>query len=861
MSIGNCLGAYLGDDAVRQAIEFSIPPSDMNEALAAFAQQANSEIIFAKRDINGMRSPGVKGALTDTEALKILIDGSGLEFIKNDRDVIIVRRMQAASDQRNSIVGQITSIDKAARGNTELVAPTLASKDNVVVIGTNIRGVGNPASPVQIHQRATIERSGAATLQDYASLLPQNHNFSDTTAGGFAGPSSGLGGASAGINIRGLGESATLTLVNGRRVAPGGGSANFVDISLIPLSAVDSIEILTDGASAVYGADAVTGVVNFNLVNSIDGAETSLRFDSVTNGGLRQIQASQMIGTNWNHGQAFTGYEFLDASRLDSEDRVVSQEAADPTDLSPKRRRQSVVAGASMTVNDRSDIKVFGLYSDRNTSLRLSDRTFGANHETTSTEQFIANASGTYQLDGAWKANLLADYSRNMIEGQRFTENSLSLDAKARSTLSAAELMAEGPLWRGAAGDIRLATGFQLRSEHFFRSTKTVTEEVAERNRKTYAGFAELHIPIVGPQNTRAGIDKLAVTAAARVERISDSGTTTNPKVSLHYAPVQQIGLRATYGTSFQAPGLYDLARRQVALPLPAQFFAPPLTSDNVTGDVLVLSGGNPNLEPEKATTLTIGADFGSFQTPGFAVSFTYYDITFKNRISTPGGVLSQALAAPETFGDAITLGPDLNTVTSIFAGSDFSNPFAITPDAIGAIADNRLRNTAATHLNGVDLSLAYGKDSSLGFISARFDGSYIFEYDFQANSAQRSTSRLDTVYYPTDIRFRASLGISRDGLSSTAFINYVDGYKSIETGTPQSISSWATVDFDLTYEFRESSSSPWLQGMTLNLHAMNLFDEEPPFVDLGLDLGINFDGTNANARGRYISIALVKKW
>ena len=68
----------------------------------------------------------------------------------------------------------------------------------------------------------------------------------------------------AGLNLRGLGQRATLVLVNGRRLAPSG-AGSFVDVSLIPLSAVERVEILTDGASAIYGSDAVGGVVNFIL--------------------------------------------------------------------------------------------------------------------------------------------------------------------------------------------------------------------------------------------------------------------------------------------------------------------------------------------------------------------------------------------------------------------------------------------------------------------------------------------------------------------------------------------------------------------------------------------------------------------
>jgi outer membrane cobalamin receptor len=99
-------------------------------------------------------------------------------------------------------------------------------------------------------------------------------------------------GYGAGVNLRGLGSDATLVLVNGHRLSPTG-AGNFVDISQIPVGAIDRIDVVTDGSSAIYGSDAVGGVVNIRLRNDFDGAETRLQYGSMADGGPDEYGVEQ----------------------------------------------------------------------------------------------------------------------------------------------------------------------------------------------------------------------------------------------------------------------------------------------------------------------------------------------------------------------------------------------------------------------------------------------------------------------------------------------------------------------------------------------------------------------------------------
>lgn len=144
---------------------------------------------------------------------------------------------------------------------------TAANVERIQVTGSNIkRNDLEGSAPVQVIGREDIDRSGFANLQQLLETLPAAGTGTFSTRGNNQ-DSTANGGAA--ISLRGFGADATLVLINGRRVA---GSAfaegivnSFVDINNIPVSAIERIEILKDGASAVYGSDAVAGVVNISF--------------------------------------------------------------------------------------------------------------------------------------------------------------------------------------------------------------------------------------------------------------------------------------------------------------------------------------------------------------------------------------------------------------------------------------------------------------------------------------------------------------------------------------------------------------------------------------------------------------------
>ena len=111
------------------------------------------------------------------------------------------------------------------------------------------------------------------------------------------------------MNLRGLGAGSTLVLLNGRRISASGLNAQFFDVSNIPLTAIERVEVLTEGASAIYGADAIAGVVNFILRDEYEGAETRLSYGEDGKGDTAELLLGQVFGKGWDSGRFVLSYE------------------------------------------------------------------------------------------------------------------------------------------------------------------------------------------------------------------------------------------------------------------------------------------------------------------------------------------------------------------------------------------------------------------------------------------------------------------------------------------------------------------------------------------------------------------------
>ncbi len=169
----------------------------------------------------------------------------------------------------------VSCILAAMASNVSLAQDSSVDVEEIVVTGSLIRGTPLDApSPVQIVNRSSIEQAGAAQIWDVIKNL--NINAGSTTN---TNPNAGDGitATTSNINLRNLGTNSTLTLINGKRATPVAGAtkdgSEYVDLNTIPIVMVERMEILTDGGSALYGSDAVAGVVNIIMRTDFEGFE------------------------------------------------------------------------------------------------------------------------------------------------------------------------------------------------------------------------------------------------------------------------------------------------------------------------------------------------------------------------------------------------------------------------------------------------------------------------------------------------------------------------------------------------------------------------------------------------------------
>ena len=187
----------------------------------------------------------------------------------------------APADQRQATAAPTNGATNAAAQTAPLSQrETKCQLEEIVVTGTHISGVAPVGAVVIVYTSEDANQSGAATVDQFARTMTDNFASVDTISNQYSNmrfsPTSLSNGTNtfqgAAFNLHGLGPTATLTLLNGQRLAPGGLDGSFTDISQIPLSAMDHIEVLPDGASAIYGADAVAGVVNIITRNDFKGS-------------------------------------------------------------------------------------------------------------------------------------------------------------------------------------------------------------------------------------------------------------------------------------------------------------------------------------------------------------------------------------------------------------------------------------------------------------------------------------------------------------------------------------------------------------------------------------------------------------
>lgn len=840
--------AQVGDEQV-----YSLPAQDLATSLREVAARSGRNIIAPSELVAGRQAPAVSGPFTAEGVVRLLLTGSGLEVRRVGESLVIARSTAAVDAPWTGTPGDAPGEDN----------------ETIVVTGTNIRG-GQPTSPLIVLDRDQIDESGAASVEQLMRSVPQNfqgginqENFR------VAGAGADVTEHGAGLNLRGLGQRATLVLVNGRRIAPSG-AGSFVDVSLIPLSAVERVEILTDGASAIYGSDAVGGVVNFIMRSDFEGVETLLHGGTATEGDGDQLVAGVTGGTRWGGGSAMLSYEYRHDDEIRARDRSYTVDLPPDTSIFPRERRHSLFGLLNQEIAAGMELDLAGSLSRRDTTRTY----FFAGLPlpvAAEAEARTASLTGTlgYRFGGDWLAQVTAGWSRSATEQMQSQPGGQGLVNRfdSRNEIFDLGVKVDGSLVALPGGDVRVAFGAQARRESYFDFFETgVLSRETRADRDVRSLFGELHVPIFSRLNRLPGLERLTFTAAARYEHYDRFGGSLDPEVGLLWSPVSGLSLRASYGTSFRAPLLSESIGLYNVFYFPA--FVLTAAGPPASGIALATGGTNPDVGPEQSESWTAGLDFEPRFAPGLRLRVNYYDIHFSERIALPAPSL--IVIGNPAFDPIIDRSPSPDRVRELIAGAgnvfDFTGPGFTPgnarPEDVTLIIDNRFGNTAVTTTDGVDVGVSYAFEAGENRFLADVNANYIFSFEDRLTPTAPVISGLNRPLRPVDLRARGGLGWTRGPWGANLFVNYTDGYRDDRRPEVRPVESWTTFDLGLSYSAGADDGGR-SRPLRVAVHVQNLFDEDPPRLlpDPTVTTGLGYDPVNATGRGRTISLQLRIGW
>ncbi|WP_066823697.1 TonB-dependent receptor [Sphingomonas mali] len=830
-------------------VAFDLPSRDLATTLRAVARQAGREILFADEDVRGRWSPAVRGRFTVEQAVRIAIGGSDL-IVEEQAGALVVRvRPQEAGDE---------------------------AKD-ITVTGTRIRGASGP-SPVIVMTRRGLEEQGLPDMASVSRIIPQNFTGGQNpgvAGGGDQGGYNNINNSTT-LNLRGLGSDATLTLLNGHRL-PYDAVNQGVDISTIPLAALERIEVITDGASALYGSDAVGGVANLILRRDYDGLQTSARVGASTQGGNVQQQYSGVGGARWATGGFMAALDYSKATPIYADDRPYSR-SLNPTQMIGTGSRQ--VSGVLTGHQDLASWVSFELDAQLADRRSRKGNTFSVTAPVTVFGQLSLPVVRSYAVTpllrlrpgGGWEATLeMTDGDSDTVStARRYINGNLQVGRSAYDNhLTNFEAGAEGPLARLPGGEVRLAFGGgyrRFRLDFNVRSTSAgvtrVTRDASER-RESIFGYGELSVPLVGAANRMPFIEALRLSAAVRYESYKGIDAVATPKLGLVYAPHPDITLKYSWGRSFKIPTLQQVNQPREAILLDQSQFSPqPVPPLSAGSTVLLLAGGNPDLRAERATSSTLSVEVKPHFLAGLRIEASWFDIDYRGRIASGVSDYTTALTNPVA-ADFVLFAPSASLLQGLIAGAPLGlenqSGQAYDPAQVAAVVDSSLRNTAREHDRGVDLAIDYSAAlRGGGRLQLAASASYL-DARRQPVAGQPYEGRAGLIFTPPHFRAHGSASWQAGSVQLSAALNYVGS--TLDNRFPQTETIGAFTTLDLSGAFRPSVRHGPLANIEFRLNVQNLLGEEPDPIRNSAAAAIPFDSTNQSPIGRFVSFSVTKQW
>ncbi|MBC2665505.1 TonB-dependent receptor [Novosphingobium flavum] len=273
-----------------EPLAIRIAPQPLGKALSELGRQSGLQIIYRPQIIGRRMTSGLNGAYEPVAALRQLLAGTGLTYVASGSGFII--QEQAV----RTPVSALQSAPSAPRAPVEPAEAERATPEEIIVTGSRtIKNGDDSPTPVTVVTTETLQNVRPTSLTESIQVMPVFSGSRGQTANPSAtGATGGGNGSAAQLNLRNIGSQRNLVLMDGRRVPPTS-FTGIVDADVIPQLLIQRVDVVTGGVSAVYGSDAVTGVINFVT----DTAFTGLKAQAQGGISSRHDDGSQELGLAW----------------------------------------------------------------------------------------------------------------------------------------------------------------------------------------------------------------------------------------------------------------------------------------------------------------------------------------------------------------------------------------------------------------------------------------------------------------------------------------------------------------------------------------------------------------------------------
>ncbi len=840
---------------------YNISAGSLEAALDQFSQQGGIQTLSKVEQLAGKQVGALSGQMTWREALGRLLKGSGLEYQQINATTVVIRPASGGSSPSRSRPA-VTPPVKPIPG----IAPKVTDIQGVTVTGSRIRGA-QPSSPLVLITQDDMRLSGQSDLGEVIRALPQNFSGGQNPgvqpgAGGNA--NANLTGGSS-LNLRGLGADATLTLLNGARL-PYDGFSQATDVAVIPVAAIDRMEVLLDGASAVYGSDAVGGVANIVLKRDFDGADVSVQNGQSTDGGNRQTRVSAVVGSTWSSGGFLLAGETTNGSAVwaDQRDYFGYVSRPDLLTIYPKSSQHGFLLSGHQALGTAAELTLDAFHTRRSAS---SSELYGSLVAIPESNADIYGISPMIRvtLPGEWDMRIHGFVGADRAEsgGDIFLINGGALAARSwyeyKNVVKSSDVDFEGAVFALPGGEARASLGGGVRKTTYEQTNLLTGANQVSGSGKDYFAYGELNLPLIGEQQGLRFANSLSLNAAFRYEHYNDFGSITTPKVGFLWNIVPSLDFRASWGRSFKAPTAFQRLQPISVLLQPAASLGIPDVPS--TAAAIITSGGNPDLGAERAKTFTAGLVFHPQALPGASVELSWFNIDYTHRVVAPFLIpyaqFGQAMSNP-AYASFIVQNPDAGEQERIIRDSaSFTNYSGAPYDPANVVAlfKTQYFNASSQLVRGIDLDARYSAPAWGGLWSFNAAGSYIAKSKQALVDGTPKIDAVGVVAFPPRFKGRLSANWSRSNFTAGAVVNYLGGVKNTAITPVARGDSMTTIDLVLDY----AADSTSMGGLGFNLAIMNAFNQRPPLLRPTLPFYVNYDSTNYSSLGRVVNLTVTK--